>query len=127
MRGASPRGSPLPTRVANFFVGLVLVAKTLASHSGRAITTVNTRWLEILMTHGTRPARLIMTSMRNKEANSQEAPWIGALFLLFAIVVACVSTVPINTLFRFLLGNCLGEIRAVIRYAILQKPAGVRR
>lgn len=72
--GARASGRPLPTRLANFLAGFLLEARTLASQSGRATATVNTRCLEMLITQGTRPARLIATNIKNNDVRSQPTP-----------------------------------------------------
>ena len=127
MTGASPSGRPLPTSLAIFFIGVPLDARTLASHRGRAIATVKTRWLEILITHGTSPARLIATSIRNRDVRSHPTPWITLLPLLLTMDTASVLTVPTRIFLRLLLTNRAGNRRPVIRYAVAQNPVGVSR
>lgn len=72
--GARARGRPLPTSLASFLAEFPLDARTLASHSGSAIATVKTRCLEILITHGTNPARFTETNSRNRDVSSQPTP-----------------------------------------------------
>lgn len=122
--GAKMSGRPLPTRLEIFFGRLALDARTLPSHRGRATAAVNTRWLESLNTHGTRPAKFTAANIRNKDVRSHAVPWIALLPLLLIRAVGRVLAEPMSTFLRLLMTKREGKISAVIKYVTAQNPTG---